>query len=167
MFKRFLAFIVIFCLTIPPAMAEGLNSSDLNFAFGSSSQQSNYKIGDVVYMTEEQMLATEGEWIPVVVAAARVAYSGYKAYKAYKKVNKATKTAKALGKRKNWVRVKPSYSKAGGFKTKKSITFGSNKKYQKEIGNKTARKVNNGLRNVKIPGRGWRTADRGHFHLRR
>ena len=67
----------------------------------------------------------------------------------------------------NWVRIKPSYSQAGGFKTRKTFTWGSNKHFQKQIQSRLLRRLNNALRNTRLPGRGWRTRDSGHFHITR
>ncbi len=69
--------------------------------------------------------------------------------------------------RKPWIRIKPSYSKVNGVKTR-SITWGSNAHYRdKKIINPILRKLNENIRNYKIPIDSWRTADPGHFHLYR
>ena len=71
MLKRFFAFLVSFALITSPLMAEGLNSTDLNFAFGKS--QVSQLSSDLSMMTDQQMSETEGEWLKY-------------AYKAYKKI---------------------------------------------------------------------------------
>ncbi len=81
MFKRILPFLIILGLMAPQAMADGLSRSDLDFAFKHHSADA-----DIVYMTEEQMLATEGEW---AAAAVRGAVAAGKAYQKAKKVKKA------------------------------------------------------------------------------
>ena len=63
-----------------------------------------------------------------------------------------------------WIRYGNSHSIKGGFDTK-SIRWGSNKHYaNKKIGNSTLRKLNQKLRETRMPFNSWRTADKGHFH---
>ena len=76
MLKRFSTFMVSFALIASPLMAEGLNSSDLNFAFGKSDTQAPQRSSDLSIMTNQQMSETEGEWIKT-------------AYTVYKKAKKA------------------------------------------------------------------------------
>lgn len=56
-----------------PAAAQVLSTDDLGFAFGSDMKSElnamGYKQSDVVFMTEEEMLATEGEWSQFAVRA--------------------------------------------------------------------------------------------------
>jgi len=66
---------------------------------------------------------------------------------------------------KQWVRTGMSYSKVGGFDTK-SIRWGSSPHYAEKIGNTTLRRINQSLRNKRIPIDNGRTADAGHFHLK-
>ena len=73
MLKRFFAFLVSFALITNPLMAEGLNRSDLNFAFGQSDTQVSQLSSDLSMMTDQQMSETEGEWVKY-------------AYKALKKI---------------------------------------------------------------------------------
>jgi hypothetical protein len=66
MLKRFFAFLVSFALITSPLMAEGINSSDLNFAFGQSDTQVSQLSSDLSIMIDQQMSETEGElWKPV------------------------------------------------------------------------------------------------------
>ena len=76
MLKRFFAFLVSVALIASPLAAEGLNSSDLNFAFGKSDTQAPQLSSDLSIMTDQQMSETEGEWIKT-------------AYTVYKKAKKA------------------------------------------------------------------------------
>ena len=76
MLKRFFAFLVSVALIASPLAAEGLNSSDLNFAFGKSDAQAPQLSSDLSIMTDQQMSETEGEWIKT-------------AYTVYKKAKKA------------------------------------------------------------------------------
>ena len=62
MLKRFFAFLVSVALIASPLMAEGLNSSDLNFAFGTSDTQAPQLSSDLSIMTDQQMSETEGEF---------------------------------------------------------------------------------------------------------
>ena len=73
MLKRFFAFLVSVALIASPLMAEGLNSSDLNFAFGKSDTQAPQLSSDLSIMTNQQMSETEGELLPVAVIAGSVA----------------------------------------------------------------------------------------------
>jgi RHS repeat-associated protein len=77
----------------------------------------------------------------------------------------------AFGPFKNWIRIGPSYSKAGGFNVSRSIRWGAspakNMKYVNQIGNQTLRNLNQWLRNRRIPLPGWRFKDPGHIHLRK
>ena len=66
---------------------------------------------------------------------------------------------------KQWVRTGTSYSKIGGFDTK-SIRWGSSPHYAEKIGNTTLRRINQSLRNKRIPIDNWRTADAGHLHFK-
>lgn len=66
---------------------------------------------------------------------------------------------------KQWIRIGTSYSKVGGFDTK-SIRWGSTPHYSEKIGNTTLRRINQGLRNKRIPIDNWRTADAGHLHFK-
>ncbi len=70
----------------------------------------------------------------------------------------------ALGPMKNWLRVGPSYSIEGSFKTI-SIRWGAGGSYWKKIPSTTLQNLNRGLRETKIPLNNWRTADQGHLHL--
>ena len=63
MLKRFFAFLVSFALIASPLAAEGLNSSDLNFAFGKSDTQAPQLSSDLSIMTNQQMTETEGEFL--------------------------------------------------------------------------------------------------------
>ena len=67
MLKRFFAFLVSVALIASPLAAEGLNSSDLNFAFGKSDAQAPQLSSDLSIMTDQQMSETEGELIHVVI----------------------------------------------------------------------------------------------------
>ena len=73
MLKRFFAFLVSVALIASPLMAEGLNSSDLNFAFGTSDAQAPQLSSDLSIMTNQQMSETEGELLPVAVIGGIVA----------------------------------------------------------------------------------------------
>ena len=66
---------------------------------------------------------------------------------------------------KQWVKIGMSYSKEGGFDTK-SIRWGASPHYAEKIGNTTLRRINQGLRNKRIPIDNWRTADTGHLHFK-
>jgi RHS repeat-associated protein len=71
---------------------------------------------------------------------------------------------KAVGSLKNWLRIGKSYSQVGLLDTW-SIRWGSNLRYQKEIGSATARWFNSIIHEAQIPINSWRTADRGHLHI--
>ena len=58
-----------------------------------------------------------------------------------------------------------SHSISGNFDTK-SIRWGSNSYYRNNIGSPYLRNLNERLRNSRIPINSWRTADKGHFHLK-
>ena len=62
MLKRFFAFLVSVALIASPLAAEGLNRSDLNFAFGKSDTQAPQLSSDLSIMTNQQMNETEGEF---------------------------------------------------------------------------------------------------------
>nr|VFK41575.1 MAG: hypothetical protein BECKTC1821E_GA0114239_101218 [Candidatus Kentron sp. TC] len=47
-------------------------------------------------LSPEEMEATEGEWLPLAIFAARVAYSGWKAYRAYKQTKRVYRGYRAL-----------------------------------------------------------------------
>lgn len=72
----------------------------------------------------------------------------------------------AIGPLKNWIRIGNSYSKSAGIQTK-AIRWGTNKHYRQQIGSTILRNVNEGLHNMRIPLRSWRTQDAGHLHLYR
>ena len=58
-----------------------------------------------------------------------------------------------------------SHSIKGGFDTK-SICLGANKHdANKKIGNSTLQKLNQTLRETRIPIKSWRTDDPGHLHF--
>ena len=84
MLKRFFAFLVSVALIASPLMAEGLNSSDLNFAFGKSDTQAPQLSSDLSIMTDQQMSETEGEVVPLVAIGVRAGVSAYKAHKVVK-----------------------------------------------------------------------------------
>jgi hypothetical protein len=75
----------------------------------------------------------------------------------------------AAGPLKQWVRLGPSYSRAGGFQVDMSIRWGASPArggiYIQQIPSSTLQNVNQWLRSQRIPGGGWRSADPGHFHL--
>ena len=79
MLKRFFAFLISFALITQPIMAEGLDGSDLNFAFGQSDRPISELSSDLSLMTDQQMSETEGEWFSVLS----------KVYKVYKKAKKS------------------------------------------------------------------------------
>jgi len=67
-----------------------------------------------------------------------------------------------------WVRYKSSFSRAGNFKTKKSITFGSNPfNRNKKIHNPVLWEINEKIRNFRIPSSHWRFKDAGHIHIKK
>ena len=72
---------------------------------------------------------------------------------------------KYTGGRKAWFRFSESHSISGGFQTKWSFRWGSNKHYREQIGSSFLRKQNERLRNTKLPGNNWRVNDPGHFHI--
>ncbi|MEL6636596.1 MAG: RHS repeat-associated core domain-containing protein [Bacteroidota bacterium] len=78
---------------------------------------------------------------------------------------------KAFGPAKQWLRVGPSYSKALGQGISKSIRWGASPakkgKYIKQIGSPRLQRFNQWLRSKKLPFGGWRSADPGHFHLKK
>ena len=67
-----------------------------------------------------------------------------------------------------WFRLyNKSHSNKYNFETK-SIRWGSNKHYREtKIGNPTLRRMNESLRNTKLPGDNWRVNDPGHFHIKK
>jgi RHS repeat-associated protein len=64
-----------------------------------------------------------------------------------------------------FVRIKPSFSQVGGFKTSLSLTIGSNKHFASKLPTKGLQNLATDLRQVKFPGNSWRVADRAHFHI--
>jgi hypothetical protein len=75
----------------------------------------------------------------------------------------------AAGPLQQWIRLGPSYSRAGGFQVDMSIRWGASPArggiYIQQIPSTTLQNVNQWLRSLRIPGGGWRSADPGHFHL--
>jgi RHS repeat-associated protein len=73
-----------------------------------------------------------------------------------------------IGPLKQWFRMGNSYSKAGTFDTY-GVRWGAsparNGKFIKQIGSSNLQVFNQKIRNWKIPGDSWRTADPGHFHF--
>ena len=129
------------------AAAQVLSTDDLGFAFGSDMKSElnamGYKQSDVVFMTEEEMLATEGEWSQFAVRAFIWANSV----------------------RRLWIRYGESFSRSGDFETY-AIRWGSNTRYSNEISNRILRSWNQRLHSIRLPGNSWRTRDPGHFHIR-
>ena len=113
MLKRFFAFLVSVALIASPLAAEGLNSSDLNFAFGKSDTQAPQLSSDLSIMTNQQMSETEGEVVPVVAAGVIGVRASVSAYKAYKVV-------KAAGR--NGGSIKPHTTTKNGKKNKDKHT---------------------------------------------
>lgn len=74
-----------------------------------------------------------------------------------------------FGPLKQWIRIGPSYSKFLSRKIRLSIRWGASParggKYIKEIPRESMQRVNQELRELKLPGDSWRTQDPGHFHL--
>jgi hypothetical protein len=70
----------------------------------------------------------------------------------------------AMGPLKNWIRVGTSYSIKGGFETF-AIRWGAGGKFWKNIPSKSLQNANKQLREIKVPGDSWRTADPGHLHI--
>jgi hypothetical protein len=77
--------------------------------------------------------------------------------------------SKAAGPLKQWVRIGPSYSRAGGFPVAMSIRWGASPArggaYLRQIPSETMREFNQWLRSKSLPFGGWRSADPGYFHL--
>ena len=124
------------------AIAQGLSSSDLSFAFGSNLKTEFDALGnkdsDVIFLTEQEMLTTEGE----VVHIFSMVINGVRL----------------------WFRIGGSFSRAGRCATF-SVCWGSNSAWRQNIRNSNLRNLNELLRNYRIPINSWRTRDPGHFHL--
>ena len=60
-------------LFMQPAMAETSTNDDLAFAFGAPTDTLQIEV-----LTAQEMEATQGEWVFVAVAAAKVGYQVYK-----------------------------------------------------------------------------------------
>ena len=75
----------------------------------------------------------------------------------------------AAGPLKQWIRLGPSYSKAGGINVDMSIRWGASPagggRYIQQIPSPTLQGFNQWLRSLQVPVGGWRAADPGHFHL--
>ena len=75
----------------------------------------------------------------------------------------------AAGPLKQWLRLGPSYSRAGAFDVDMSIRWGASPagggKYIQQIPSRILQDVNQWLRAQQVPFGGWRAADPGHFHL--
>jgi len=77
----------------------------------------------------------------------------------------------AAGPLKQWIRLGPSYSRAGGFSVELSIRWGASPiaggKYVKQIPSPILRRFNQWLRSLQVPVHSWRAADPVHLHLKR
>jgi RHS repeat-associated protein len=77
---------------------------------------------------------------------------------------------KGAGPFQQWFRLKGSYSHTLGAKTALSLSWGASKakngKYVDEITSPMWRRINQWLRELRIPGSSWRTQDPGHFHIK-
>jgi RHS repeat-associated protein len=77
--------------------------------------------------------------------------------------------SQAAGPLKQWLRVGPSYSRAGQFEVELSVRWGASPagggKYIQQIPSTTMQNLNQWLRAQQILFGGWRAADPGHFHL--
>ena len=146
-FKYLFSILALVGVLSQPATAQSLSANDLGFAFGSDMTSELTVVGlkqsDVVFMTEEEMHATEGEWIGL-----------------------ALRGALWVGSRiQTWVRFGDSYSKSSNCPTC-AIRWGSNRGMgNKYIKNPTLRSWNRKLSKTRLPGNSWRTRDPGHFHL--
>ncbi len=83
-FKYLFSILALVGVLSQPVVAQGLSADDLGFAFGSDMTSElnavGYKQSDVVFMTEEEMLATEGKavWFaPLAWAGVRYAVTGF------------------------------------------------------------------------------------------
>jgi len=132
-----------------PALASPLNNDDMAFAFGDSSSVSS-DLGEMALLSDQEMMDTEGEWIPFAIAA----FNAYR-YGRY-----------LVGPARAWLRVGRSYSRSGGFRTT-SLRWGSNSHYRNSIGSTRLRNLNARLHNSRLPGSSWRSRDPGHYHFRR
>ena len=73
-----------------------------------------------------------------------------------------------VGPLRQWLRTGKSFSQTGQFKTKFSIKWGAaGDKYLNKIGSPKMQQMNKSFRNMKLPGKSWRTIDPGHFHLKK
>ena len=146
--KHLFAVLLLVGFAAQPALAESFNQDDMAFAFGNVAVSSD--LGDMALLSSQEMMETEGEWIPFVISAFHVArYARY-----------------AIGPAKAWLRYGNSYSRSGGFRTR-SFRWGSNSHYGSQIGSSRLQGWNARLHNSRLPSRSWRTRDTGHFHIRR
>ena len=78
-----------------------------------------------------------------------------------------TKWFEKTGGMKQWLRLGKSYSIKGSHQVSKSLRWGASPKHANKIGNSFLRRVNQWLRNKKLPGKSWRVRDPGHFHIKK
>ena len=144
--KHLFAVLLLVGFAAQPALAESFNQDDMAFAFGNVAVSSD--LGDMALLSSQEMMETEGEWIPFVIGAFHVArYARY-----------------AIGPARAWIRTGSSFSRSGSFRTY-AVRWGSNKHWRSQIASSSLRNANARLHNYRIPVNSWRTRDAGHFHL--
>ena len=73
------------------ATAETFNQEDMAFAFGDSAVVAS-EFGQMDLLSSQEMVATEGEWIPLAIWGAKAAWVGYRSFRTYSTANRLRKT---------------------------------------------------------------------------
>jgi RHS repeat-associated protein len=111
-----------------------------------------------------ETVATTQEAVPVLAKATFAVVTSW----AGTKITAEHLMLKQWGPRANWIRMDKTFSKSGNFNTygiKWGASMANKGKYLKQIPSPALKIVNQQVRNFKLPGNGWRTADPGHFHF--
>lgn len=144
--KHLFAVLLLAGFAAQPALTGSLDQDDMAFAFDNSAVSSD--LGEMALLSNQEMMETEGEWIPFVIGAFHaVRYARY-----------------AIGPARAWLRTGNSFSRSNSFRTY-AVRWGSNSHWRNQIGSSRLRSLNARLHNTRIPGSSWRTRDSGHFHL--
>ena len=88
--KHLFAVLLLAGFAAQPALAENFNQDDMAFAFGNAAVSSD--LGDMALLSSQEMMETEGEWVPLAIWGARAAWTGYKTFRTYRTANRLRKT---------------------------------------------------------------------------
>ncbi|UYZ62540.1 leucine-rich repeat domain-containing protein [Hymenobacter weizhouensis] len=125
--------------------------------FNLTSSMTAQQRGDIVGNLAFDALLTKGAGSVTSTAASRLS-------------SFASNASRSIGPLKQWIRLGNSYSQAGQFSTyslKWGASMAKKGKYLQQIGSPKLQQINQRFRNMKIPGKSWRTADPGHFHFKK